>query len=251
MAADKPASKRRARAKPGPLRLSGTIAHDIGVQILSGQLKSGDILHGEIETSGLLRVSRTAYREAVRVLAAKGLVNAFRKIGTRVTPQEQWHLLDPDVLAWIFESEPSENILNNLFELRRIVEPEAAALAAKRRTDEDLQRMEKALTTMSRYGLESRSGQLADQLFHTVLLRAANNVFIASLTAGVGAAVTWTTIYKRTRSARLRNSVPDHRKVYEALASSDPESARKAMSGLIDLALRDTTRASKSASRSR
>jgi DNA-binding FadR family transcriptional regulator len=251
MALKSVASKRRDSAKSGPTRLSGVIARDIGVQIVSGQLKSGDILHGEIETSGRLHVSRTAYREAVRMLAAKGLVNAIRKIGTRVTPQEEWHLLDPDVLAWIFESEPSEDILNNLFELRRIVEPEAAALAAERRTPEDLQGMEKALSTMSRYGLESRSGQLADQLFHTLLLRSANNVFIASLTAGVGAAVTWTTIYKRTRSARLRDSVPDHQKVYEAIASGDAESARRAMAGLVDLALWDTARASKSGNKSR
>lgn len=240
----KPA-RRHTRFKGGALRIPGAIAHDIGVQILSGRIKPGDVLNGEIETSDRLHVSRAAYREAVRTLAAKGLVKALRKVGTRVTPQEEWHLLDPDVLGWIFEFEPAERMLTNLFELRRIVEPEAAALAAQRHCAADLQAMETALTEMARHGLESRSGQMADQSFHTALLRAAGNVFIASLTAGVGAAVTWTTIYKRAHSNHLRDSVPDHRRVYEAISRGDAEGARRAMAGLVDLAHQDTAEAVK------
>ena len=160
-----------------------------------------------------------------------------------MTPREVWHLLDPDVLRWIFEFEPDEELLDNLFELRRIVEPEAAALAASRHSSEDLRAMANALEKMSKHGLESRLGQSADQAFHAALLRASGNVFIASLTAGVGAAVTWTTIYKRAHSRRLRDSVPDHQKVYEAVARRDPQAARRAMAGLVDLALRDTTEA--------
>src|SRR5580704_13260815 len=144
--------------KPKPTRSN---ARDLGVQIVSGRFKPGEILHGEIETSGRLHVSRTAYREAVRILTAKGLVKALPKVGTRVSPQAQWHLLDPDVLGWIFEFEPDEVMLNNLFELRRIVEPEAAALAATRRTDEDLRIMAAALKGMSRYTLSSEAGRTA------------------------------------------------------------------------------------------
>lgn len=238
----KHAARHRIRATSGAQRIPTTIAHDIGTEILSGKLQPGDVLNGEIETSDRLRVSRAAYREAVRILAAKGLVTALRKVGTRVTPQEEWHLLDPDVLAWIFESEPAESMLVNLFELRRIVEPEAAALAAARHSAKDLRAMEMALNSMSTHGLESKSGQLADQSFHSALLRASGNVFVASLTAGVGAAVTWTTLYKRTHSHHLRDSVPDHQRVYEAIARRDVQGARRAMTGLVDLALHDTTK---------
>ena len=232
-----------ARSGRKALRIPGVIARDIGMQIVSGRYRPGDVLHGEIETSGRLHVSRAAYREAVRILAAKGLVKALRKIGTRVTPREEWHLLDPDVIGWIFEFEPDDETLASLFELRRMVEPEAAALAAVRRSEADLQAMASALTGMARHGLESKAGRGADQAFHAALLRATGNAFVASLIAGVGAAVTWTTFYKGTHSHHLRDSLPDHRRVYEALASRDPAAARVAMTELVDLALRDTTAA--------
>ena len=233
--------KADARAQRNSLRIPGAIARDIGMQIVSGRFKPGDILHGEIETSGRLHVSRTAYREAVRILAAKGLVKALRKVGTRVSPQDAWHLLDPDVLGWIFEFDPDERMLANLFELRRIVEPEAAALAAIRRSESDLKDMAEALKGMSRYTLSSKAGRLADQAFHAALLRATGNAFVGSLTASVGAAVTWTTMYKGHHSQQLRDSVPDHQLVYDAVARKDAEAARSAMADLIDLALRDTT----------
>jgi DNA-binding FadR family transcriptional regulator len=240
-----PLTRSNARTRRKSLRIPGTIARDIGVQIVSGRFKPGDVLNGEIETSDRLHVSRTAYREAVRILAAKGLVRALPKVGTRVSPQVQWHLLDPDVLGWIFEFEPGETMLANLFELRRIVEPEAAALAASRRTDEDLSAMADALKGMSRHTLSSAAGRAADQEFHAALLRSTGNAFVESLTAGVGAAVTWTTIYKGLHSPHLRDSVPDHQRVYDAVAAQDVAAARAAMADLVDLALRDTTNARK------
>ena len=230
-----------AGARHKAARIPATIAREIGMQIVSGSFAPGDILDGEIEASGRLRVSRAAYREAVRILSAKGLVRALRKVGTRVTPREEWHLLDPDVLGWIFAFEPDDETLASLFELRRMVEPEAAALAATRRSDADLQDMASALQGMARHGLQSKSGRNAYQAFHAALLRASRNAFVASLTASVGAAVTWTTFYKGTHSRRLRDSVPDHQQVYDAVARRDPRAARAAMAELVDLALRDTT----------
>src|SRR5580704_5039732 len=115
------------------LRLHGTIAQDIGMRIVSGRLSPGRVLNGEIEASARLRVSRTAYREAVRILAAKGLVESRPKLGTRVSDPGQWHLLDPDVLGWMFTSRPDAEVLKGLFELRAIIEPAASALAASRR----------------------------------------------------------------------------------------------------------------------
>ena len=75
---------------------------------------AGHILNGEVDASDRLKVSRTAYREAVRILAAKGLVESRPKVGTRVSPPERWHLLDPDVLSWIFEQEPDDRPVERL-----------------------------------------------------------------------------------------------------------------------------------------
>ncbi len=239
------APKSNARAQRKSLRISGTIARDLGIQIVSGRYKPGDILNGEIATSDRLHVSRSAYREAVRILAAKGLVKALPKVGTRVSPRDRWHLLDPDVLNWIFQFEPDDVLLANLFELRRIVEPEAAALAAARRSDDDLEEMAAALRGMARHSLASEAGRDADQAFHAALLRAGANAFVASLTAGVGAAVTWTTVYKQQHNRQLRDSVAEHQEVYDAVAAGDAAAARAAMVKLIDLAFRDTTDARK------
>src|SRR5690606_10998665 len=128
---------------------------------------------------------------------AKGLVESRPKVGTRVSRREQWHLLDPDVISWIFEFEPDEKLLADLFELRKIVEPEAASLAASRRTEQDVRDLERALEGMERHTLAAEAGRLADQDFHSTLLRASGNAFVISLTSGVAAAITWTTLFKQ------------------------------------------------------
>lgn len=91
---------------PSLRSLHQTLARELGIRIVRGAYKAGDFLEREIDACERLGVSRTAYREAVRALAAKGLIEARPKIGTRVLARERWHLLDPDVLSWIFQSEP-------------------------------------------------------------------------------------------------------------------------------------------------
>ena len=238
-----------ARARRKALRLHGSIARDLGVQIVSGRYQPGHILKGEIDASDRLKVSRTAYREAVRILAAKGLVESRPKVGTKVSAPEHWHLLDPDVLSWIFEYEPDDKLLNGLFELRRIVEPQAAALAALRRSDAELDAMARALQGMKEHSLAVEAGRIADQNFHSALLRASGNAFVVSLTTGVAAAVSWTTIFKQRHSPLARDPMPDHIRVYEAVKAQDPKAAEKAMTTLIDLALLDTTNARRPAKR--
>jgi DNA-binding FadR family transcriptional regulator len=237
----------QARARRKSLRLHGSIARDLGVQIVTGRYKPGDILNGEIDASDRLKVSRTAYREAVRILAAKGLVESRPKVGTKVSPPERWHLLDPDVLSWIFESEPEDKLLNGLFELRRIVEPQAAALAATRRTDADLEAMARALAGMEEHSLAVEAGRMADQNFHSALLRASGNAFVVSLTTGVAAAVEWTTIFKQRDKPLARDPLPDHVRVYEAVKAKDAQAAEAAMAALVDLALLDTRNATRPA----
>lgn len=224
------------------LRIHGTIARDLGIHIVSGRYRPGEVLNGEIEASDRLSVSRTAYREALRMLSAKGLVESRPKTGTRVSPRAKWHLLDPDVLSWIFENEPAPELLASLFELRKIVEPEAARLAAERRTDTHVAAMAKALDGMAAHTLATEEGRRADQEFHAALLDASGNPFLVTLTSGVGAAVAWTTIFKQRNSPLRRDPVPDHQRVYDAIAAGDPEGAHAAMAHLVDMAFLDTTR---------
>jgi DNA-binding FadR family transcriptional regulator len=231
-----------ARARRKSLRIHGTIARDLGIHIVTGRYKPGEVLNGEIAASDRLHVSRTAYREALRMLAAKGLVESRPKTGTRVSPREKWHMLDPDVLSWIFEFEPTDELLDSLFELRKIVEPEAAALAAERRTDAHIAALAEALEGMEKHTLAVEEGRVADQNFHAALLDASGNPFLLTLTSGVGAAVAWTTIFKQRNSPLQRDPLPDHRRVFEAVAAGDSGAAHKAMSDLVDMALLDTRR---------
>src|SRR5438270_5389061 len=110
------------------MRLQDVVARDIGMLIASGHYKPGDLLDGELAETKRLGVSRTAYREAFQALAAKGLIKARPKIGTRVLPMHKWQLLDADVLSWMFQRDPDEHLLKSLFQLRSIIEPRAAEL---------------------------------------------------------------------------------------------------------------------------
>jgi len=208
--------------------------------ISSGKYKPGDLLVGEIASSEKLAVSRTAYREAVRILAAKGLVESRPKVGTKVTPRSKWQMLDPDVLAWTFEIEPDLELLQSLFELRSIVESAAAEMAATRRTSDHLDAMRDAIERMSHYTLATEEGRQADQDFHAALLAATGNPYITSLTTGVNAAVNTTTIFKQREQPLPRDPVPDHLRVFQAIADRDPVRAHHEMTILIQLALQDT-----------
>ena len=222
------------------LRLHGTVARRLGIAILADELPPGSLLDGEISSSEQFAVSRTAYREAVRILAAKGLIDARPRAGTRVTPRERWHLLDPDVLEWMFESEPSPELLDGLFELRVMVESGAAALAARRRSEADLTAMRSSLDDMAKHTLATEAGRKADLRFHAALLAATRNPFIFSMTEGVNAAIRTTTVFKQRKRPLRRDPLPDHLAVFEAIAAQDADRAQSAMSDLIVLARRDT-----------
>lgn len=221
------------------LRLHTSIARDLGLRIVSGSYLPGHVLAGEIEASGQLKVSRSAYREAVRMLAAKGLVQSRTRTGTRVSAVEQWHLLDPDVLAWVFAGEPELEVLQGLFELRTIIEPEAAAIAAARRSDKNLGVMHDALERMGLHTVNVEEGRIADREFHSELLRATRNPFIISLTNGVAAAVHALTEFKQREHALERDPLPEHWRVLDAIEAKDTERARSAMAELIRLAITD------------
>ncbi len=220
-------------------RIHQAIARTLGTAILSGKHQPGDSFEGEIERSLALGVSRTAYREAIRILVAKGLIESRPRAGTHVTPRSRWNLLDPDILAWTFSGEPDAHFIRGLFELRGIVEPAAAGFAAERRGDAQIMTMRRSLDDMARYGLTTEAGQAADQNFHRVILEAADNEALASLASSVGAAVSWTTRFKQRHQALPRDPLPEHMAVFLAIEASDPARARAAMEELVALALAD------------
>ena len=222
------------------LRLHGEIARRLGVAIVSGRYAPGDLLQNEVASSEELAVSRTAYREAVRILAAKGLVSARPRVGTRVNPRREWAILDPDVLDWLFESEPDRHLLKSLFELRNVVECAAAGLAARRRARSHIEAMRSALERMARHTLATVEGRQADLDFHAALLDATRNPFLVSLTTGVSAAIRTTTVFKQRERPLRRDPLPDHRRVFEAIVAANPQKAEEAMRELIELARSDT-----------
>lgn len=221
-------------------RLHGSIAHDLAVAIVGGHWRPGDVLPNEDVFSQQLSVSRTAYREAVRILAAKGMVESRPKTGTRITERARWNIIDPDVLAWHLEAGPDEGFIDALFELRRIVEPQAAALAAERRSDEDLAALAGWLEQMGSDNLTTETGLAADLEFHHAVLIATRNEPLAALSSGIGATIRWTTMFKQRAGALPSDPIPEHRAVYDAIAAQDPAAARTAMAALIDSALAAT-----------
>jgi len=221
-------------------RLRGAIAHKLGVAILSGEFAPGETLSSEVVFAESLDVSRSAYREGIQVLTAKGLVESRPKTGTRVLPRDRWNLLDPDVLAWAFAGEPDPQLVRSLFELRLIIEPAAAGIAAVSRDRGDLKQMKEALAAMRRHSLATEPGRTADRQFHDAILRATRNDALIVLSASIGAAVSWTTQFKQRLRALPRNPIPDHVLVYEAIAAADATGASAAMRRLVGLALEDT-----------
>ncbi|MBB4859201.1 DNA-binding FadR family transcriptional regulator [Novosphingobium chloroacetimidivorans] len=224
-------------------RLHQLIARQIGTAILSGKYEPGAPFDGEIEQSAALGVSRTAYREAMRILISKGMVESRPKAGTHVTDRAKWNLLDPEMLAWMFGQEPDERFVRDLFELRGVLEPAAAELAAMRRTPEQLAAMAECVGTMARVGLARDAGQEADRQFHRVLLEATENEAFMSLSGSIEAAVQWTTRFKQMARFSPRDPVPDHQAVYDAIARGDARAAGEAMRVLLNLALGDMGRA--------
>src|SRR5207247_3167418 len=128
------------KARTYPRRgLHGAVVHDLGLRIVQGELEAGESLPTEEELSSELTASRTVLREAIKVLAAKRLVESRPKTGTRVRQRAEWNLLDPDVLAWQLEAGPDRRFLEDTLELRGLIEPAAARLAAVRANEGEIE----------------------------------------------------------------------------------------------------------------
>lgn len=211
--------------------LHGETVETIGRRIISGQYQPGHLLYAD----GLERelgVSKTVVREALKVLAAKGLVDSRPKRGTVVRPRSAWSLLDPDLLHWLGRGDLDNRFLHDLTEVRFIVEPEGARLAAQRRTDGDLEELEHAVGTMAAAGSDGAAVIEADLAFHRSLLSAAHNELLSRMEVVIEAGL-------RVRDQLVHgagpwpDSVPDHQAVLDAVRAQDAAGAAAATRALV------------------
>lgn len=221
-------------------RVHDRIANSIGIDIATGVLPEGALLPTEIEAIERFKVSRTAYREAVRMLAGKGMVSTRTKVGTSVNPRRVWSLFDPDVVRWMFSRRPTMASVKQLFELRMFVEPSAADLAAQRRTAGQLSAMGHALEEMAQHGFATTAGQTADGLFHALILEATGNDFLIALTDPISTAIRWTVVLKFAATTKPRDSLGLHRDLFSAIAERDGALAREISMRLLVEAGEDT-----------
>jgi acetyl esterase/lipase/DNA-binding FadR family transcriptional regulator len=223
-------------------RLHGSLAHRIAGNIIRGDSAPGSLLPKEESASESFGVSRSAYREAIRTLAAKGIVTAQPKVGTKIAPRSAWHVLDPDVLAWLFELAPNETFIRNLFELRKIVEPSAAALAAMRRNEEELSRLADALSRMARANPRTGAWLNAIVGFHQEMLTAGRNEALSSIWPAIQTTLRWSIKLQMMLPtlSLAHDPVADHARVFEKVASQNAEGALTETALLIESALADT-----------
>jgi DNA-binding FadR family transcriptional regulator len=213
--------------------LHGAVVHEIGVRIVRGELKPGDPLpdDGLLDEPG---VSRTVLREAIKVLAAKRLVESRPKTGTRVRPRRDWNLLDPDVLAWQIEAGPDSAFLGQALELRRMIEPSAARLAAERATDDQIAALYQAYEEMAAAGDDLDAFMEPDLRFHRLLLEACRNELLEHMSEIFTALLRTIFAYSSSSSRAYPRAARRHRAIVRAIDGRDPDAAEQGVLRLID-----------------
>lgn len=214
-------------------KLNAHIAQGIGERILGGEFAPGTLLPNEAEWGRLYGASRTAVREAVKALAAKGLIASRPKIGSRVEPKGRWNLLDRDVLSWHRTATDRRAFLLSTQEFRRVVEPAIAELAARKRTTREIDRLVAALDAMR--GAKTHAETVAtDVAFHQVLLECANNDLLMPF--GVLIEETLANLFDFTtqRNPKIKQAIKLHENIAKAVIAGDGEQARREMLALID-----------------
>ncbi|MDW6024199.1 FadR/GntR family transcriptional regulator [Mesorhizobium sp. BAC0120] len=212
----------------------------LGSRILDGTYAPGDTLPREDELGAMLGVSRTSVREAVKVLSAKGLVEAKRRVGVRVLQRDEWRMLDPIVLNWHPAIQKDRELIAGLIEARRIFEPAAAELAARRATAADLARIEEAYIAMEAAIPDDPDGVCqADLAFHSNVIAASHNVVLRGLIGMLEAALKASFLVTNPLMEAQSRALFAHKEVAEAIRMRDTARAREAMNRLLDIAAHD------------
>jgi GntR family transcriptional regulator, galactonate operon transcriptional repressor len=223
-------------------RLYHDVVDELGLRIVRGEYAAGDILPGEESLVEELGVSRTVIREAIKVLTEKGLVQPRPKSGTHIHPRAHWHLLDSDVLNWELISGRKVELLRKVTEARRIIEPEAAALAATRGTPDEIELITDAYYDMERH-VEDIAGYIeADMIFHSGILKACHNEILEQMAATMRRGLVASREVTTRDASSSAGALPLHLAVLSAIRNRDSQAAYDAMRYLVDRAGADIER---------
>lgn len=219
------------------LTMQQRVVDELGRRIVGGAWEPGDPLPVEDALAAEIGVSRGVVREAVKALVAKGMLRIRPRTGTRVLPPEHWNHLDRDVLRWK-QAGDATALLRDTSELRRIVEPEAARLAAARADPDDVRALYDSLAAMeAAAAAPGRSGYVeADTTFHRALLDASGNRLLGSLGRAVDIALEHSFLVSIQTPGAVEASLPGHRAIVEAIEARDPAAAAAAVLAVIEAA---------------
>jgi len=222
------------------------VLNAIGGRIISGELNPGDVLPKEDTLSEQYEVSRTVIREAVKGLAARGLVESRPKVGTIIRSRDDWQMLDPSVLEWVASSSPEEEFMLNLAEVRLAIEPGMAGIAARNATDEDIEKITTAYDLLETAQGDEDAWAKADLAFHASIVDACKNVFLTYIVRAIRKPLYSRRLINASLASLLEpedvvepyESVRDevlsrHRSVVEAIQQRDDEAAELATDRLL------------------
>lgn len=220
------------------LKIHLRVGDQLGLAILRGEYPPGSVLPPELKLCEMLGVSRTAMREAIRGLIAKGLVDSRPKLGTRVRDPEYWNHLDPDVLRWQLEVSDTETYLKKMFQLRFAAEPMASAIAAENADEHDRERLKAAFDAMVDAGSDNALWVEADLAFHKCIYLATHNEFFWPLGQLFSFALREMFRIAALGSHRPR-AIAEHGDLLRAIIERKPELARTAALTLLGNATND------------
>ncbi|MDR5760586.1 FadR/GntR family transcriptional regulator [Caballeronia sp. LZ035] len=216
------------------------VLNQIGEQICSGKFAPGDILPAEDELAQLMQVSRITIRETVKSLSAKGMLQVRRRHGTIVLPRAHWQLFDPDVITWRARAGAVDgDLIRDLMELRTIIEPNAAKLAAKRATPEDRRAVRRAFKAMERAVAGQGEYVPADLAFHGAILTACHNQFVQQMQNALSAILRTSFELSSEIEGGPARSLPMHGALCVAIENGDAHAAEQAVLTLIERAEKD------------
>ncbi|MDK1685066.1 FadR/GntR family transcriptional regulator [Acinetobacter terrestris] len=203
------------------------IVQQLGLKIVSGEIPENEKLPSEAELCEEYQVSRPVFREAIRVLNAKGLTYSRPRIGTVVRPKEEWYLLDPDVLFWLIQTTPENEFFKTLSTVRRVLEPELAYIAASTATEDDIQNIKNAYEGMEKAKNVEEFMQ-PDIQFHLAIAKATHNDLLAYMSKMLVLPLQQSIKVTSLRPNLQGHSLPRHKAILTAIENKDPLSARHA-----------------------
>jgi DNA-binding FadR family transcriptional regulator len=208
--------------------------------IVSGVRPAGDMLPREVDLAAEFDVSRGVARETIRAMEERGLISVKHGKGATVNEPGEWDVFDPDVLAATLDSERGSEVLAEYLECRRILEVEAAGMAAQRATKRDIEQLTAALRRMEETAArpESQAAEErfheSDIAFHQTLIGATGNRALGGLVERIHSALLLARFPLARPQYRQERALPEHRRILAAVSAKDPDEARKAMSDHLD-----------------